>query len=313
MEMTSTQALQAVGTIVIGTLLSGCSGFYLPVAPQGATSSSTAIKAMTFEYTGARQSFSVPPGVTHVTITASGAGGGGRGNTYSGPGIGAWVRATIPVTPGETLFVFVGGRGANGTSGGFNGGGAGGKGDHIRGNGGGGASDVRRGGDRLMDRVIVAAGAGGIGATVHHRGEAWGGSGGFGGGRRGFRGGPGGRDGGTGGGGATHRIAGAGGAGANDGKETCTGTAGGRGGLGIGGSGGDAACHGGGSGAGGGGGYYGGGGAGSGGTYFQGTQREGGGGGGGGGGSSFAEKTATRVTKKAGRGSVDNGKIFIAW
>jgi len=76
-------------------------------------------------------------------------------------GAGGSVKATIPVTPGEKLAIFVGGYGA--TAGGFNGGGTGGStgGSGGNGGGGGGASDVRQGGDRLANRVVVAGGGGG--------------------------------------------------------------------------------------------------------------------------------------------------------
>ncbi|MGA8574213.1 MAG: glycine-rich protein [Candidatus Cybelea sp.] len=107
---------------------------------------------MTFNYTGAQQNFTVPTGATHVTVKAYG------GSSGSGLG-GGYVKATIPVTPGESLAVFVGGN-SSGSSGGFNGGGNSGV---RRGYGGGGASDVREGGDAFAHRVIVAGGGGGAG------------------------------------------------------------------------------------------------------------------------------------------------------
>ncbi|MGA7094591.1 MAG: hypothetical protein WBX23_11205, partial [Candidatus Cybelea sp.] len=82
---------------------------------------------MPFSYTGAQQNFVVPKRVTQISVKASGAGGeGGEG------GEGGLVKATIPVTPGESLAIFVG---AGGGYGGFNGGAI---------HGGGGASDVRQ-------------------------------------------------------------------------------------------------------------------------------------------------------------------------
>ncbi|MFD8773405.1 hypothetical protein [Streptomyces sp. NPDC059916] len=60
---------------------------------------------------GANQPFTVPAGVTELTITATGA--VGQSGLYGGTGgIGADVTATLPVTSGTTLFVNVGtGRG----------------------------------------------------------------------------------------------------------------------------------------------------------------------------------------------------------
>ncbi|MGH8987242.1 MAG: hypothetical protein ACRDXC_01415, partial [Acidimicrobiales bacterium] len=54
----------------------------------------------TFSYTGHVTSFTVPAGVTSVTITAEGAGGGGADNTSGGSG--ASETGTFKVTPGET-------------------------------------------------------------------------------------------------------------------------------------------------------------------------------------------------------------------
>lgn len=98
----------------------------------------------TFGYTGAQQSYVVPAGVSIVKITAYGAQGGG---TYFGKG--AMIQSYHVVTPGETLYVYVGGRG------GYNGGGAAGS------RNGGGASDVRRGGAALSNRIVAAGGGGG--------------------------------------------------------------------------------------------------------------------------------------------------------
>ena len=141
----------------------------------------------TFKYTGAKQTFKVPAGVTLVTITASGASGAAGWDYYYGSyaapgGLGGRVKATIPVTPGERLAIFVGGSGADG---GFNGGGKSAKSS----SGGGGGSDVRQGGDQLADRVAVAAGGGGgggAGACLSTScGYSEGGAGGSGGGRKG--------------------------------------------------------------------------------------------------------------------------------
>src|SRR5579863_6146795 len=69
----------------------------------------------TFVYTGASQSFTVPAGMTSLTIQALGASAGG---------FGGFTNATIPVTPGTVVDVEVGGQ-PQGSTGGYNGGGAG--------------------------------------------------------------------------------------------------------------------------------------------------------------------------------------------
>lgn len=112
--------------------------------------------AVTFAFTGAPQTYTVPPRVVSLEVVAD---GGSGGNYQSAGGGGAHVTATITVTPGQVLTVYVGGKGGdvNNSSGGYNGGGAGNGG----GGGGGGASDVRTGGASLADRLVVAGGGGG--------------------------------------------------------------------------------------------------------------------------------------------------------
>jgi PKD repeat protein len=108
-------------------------------------------------------SWTVPAGVTSIQIDMAGAKGGDQCNGTQG-GRGGRLQATIPVTPGQTLQINVGGAGTFGNcswtwySGGFNGGGSG-----YRGGGGGGASDIRIGGTALSNRILVAGGGGGAG------------------------------------------------------------------------------------------------------------------------------------------------------
>ncbi|MGB8150319.1 MAG: hypothetical protein WCE97_03885, partial [Candidatus Cybelea sp.] len=112
-------------SICIAAMLAGCGGSQPPIGVYGTTASTQAVsRDKVFKYTGGKQSFKVPADVTHVTITAYGAGGAPGGNFASGDqalgGKGGDVTATIPVTPGERLAIFVGGKGEHG---GFNGGG----------------------------------------------------------------------------------------------------------------------------------------------------------------------------------------------
>lgn len=116
-----------------------------------------------FGYTGAEQTFTVPGNVTKLKIEAYGASGGTSATHGGTPANGGYVWGAYDVTPGETLSVYVGGRGGQGGNsynapGGWNGGGQGGYND----GGGGGGTDVRKGGKALSNRIIVAGGGGGF-------------------------------------------------------------------------------------------------------------------------------------------------------
>lgn len=135
------------------------------------------VETVTFDEPGVH-SWTVPAGVSHVTIDAYGASGGG-----DDPGLGAHVRGTLRVERGRTYTVVVGGEGGDpdgrtAGAGGFGGGAPGGTGgqgltlpgyEHLfpsgpGAGGGGGASDVRSGSadaDGLETRLIVAGGGGG--------------------------------------------------------------------------------------------------------------------------------------------------------
>ena len=132
-----------------------------------------------FIYTGAMQTFTVPAGVTSITIEALGAGGGsgalgGNSATGGAGGKGSRATGTLAVTPGQILNIFVGGTGATPAAG-FNGGGAGGNTDS---GGGGGASDVRFPGSANTDRILVAGGGGGGGRAGCESNTVTGGNGG---------------------------------------------------------------------------------------------------------------------------------------
>ena len=139
------------------------------ITATGATTGNGVFKVTvpTFTYTGSSQSYTVPPGVTHITINALGASGSYfEGYPFMPGGLGASVTASYSVAPGEVLDIEVGGAGGtiyNTNAGGYNGGGnPGGAG----GGSGGGASDVRQSPYGLADRIIVAGGGGGDGYTT---------------------------------------------------------------------------------------------------------------------------------------------------
>lgn len=262
------------------------------------------ITSQTFSYTGGQQTFTVPAGITLVTVDAKGA-EGGMGCAYiagtyhcsnSAGGKGGRVQKTLTTTPGETLYIYVGGKGENGIdgtggNGGYNGGGKGGNGTGV-GGGGGGASDVRQG-SAAIGSLVVVAGAGGGGSGSYHTsgvGGGYGGNPGFVGGGTVGNGSAGG------GGGATQSAVGAGG-----GAGAVAGSSGSAGIAEVGGAGAASAN---GNGGGGGGGYYGGGGGGSssGGDYND-------SGGGGGGGSSWASGGANYTSDY----QTGNGEIILSW
>lgn len=122
-----------------------------------------------FSSTGAEQTFVVPQGVTSMQLRAAGAHGF---NEEGGHSLGAEVNAEVAVTPGQELYIEVGGNGS-GAQGGFNGGGdavaAHGSGA-VPAHGGGGGTDIRtapRSAGLSPDtRFIVAGGGAGGGSGV---------------------------------------------------------------------------------------------------------------------------------------------------
>jgi len=110
----------------------------------------------TFSYSGGYQIFTVPSGVDTIGVFMSGAQGG-----YSG-GLGGTIQANLVVTPGSTIYLFVGGQGGLYGAAGYNGGGTG---SSNSSGGGGGSSDIRFGGTGLSYRVIIAGAGGGAGSS----------------------------------------------------------------------------------------------------------------------------------------------------
>ena len=148
------------------------SGSTSPVCSQ---SGSTA--TCTYLPTGTTQTLTVPAGVTSLQIVAV---GGQGGSGLGGPGgNGAKVAGTLSgVSPGQVLYVIVGGNGgngsgahANGQPGGFYGGGAGGNGS-AGGGGGGGASEIDIPFFSSILRVLIAAGGGGAPGAESYGGDA---------------------------------------------------------------------------------------------------------------------------------------------
>jgi len=128
---------------------------------------------VTFSYTGTEQAWVVPAGVTNIQIEASGAQGMAR--TAAG-GLGGKATGTATVTPGQTLYIHVGGQ-STGYNGGGNAGWSGGK--------GGGASHIATVSGLLSTLsgnkpavIIIAGGGGSAGCTSCAGGTGGGTSGG---------------------------------------------------------------------------------------------------------------------------------------
>lgn len=253
-----------------------------------------ASQSTSYGATGTIQQFVVPPGVTSVTIDASGAKGGD--GFSAGGGAGARLVASFPVVPGETLSVLVGSQGSA-----VNGGG-----------GGGGATAIYRTATST-GALLVAAGGGGAGAFAAgpggpgQVGPAQAGSG-FGGGAAGTNG-----SGGGAGGGCPAVAVGAGGGGLLGDGASCLGAASGGTALASGGAGG--------AGAGGGSGGFGGGGGGVGpnppsGGGGGGYSGGGGGGGfsrGGGGGGSYVNAAGTTLWSADGGAPAGDGTVTFCY
>ena len=93
---------------VAGALLSACGGgSSVPIVTDNAIGASALKHHQTFSYTGSKQTFIVPAGVTRLTLVARGGEGGGEENPPSGgfPGLPGRVYAVIPVHPGDPLYV----------------------------------------------------------------------------------------------------------------------------------------------------------------------------------------------------------------
>ncbi len=116
----------------------------------------------TYSYTGSVQTYTVPAGVTSISLDVVGARGGG--SNYNNGGAGGRVQVTMNVTPAQVYSVYVGsvgsGVGANGGAFGNNGftGHVGGNGSSF-GGGGGAATEIW-----LSGSPVIVAGAGGGGS-----------------------------------------------------------------------------------------------------------------------------------------------------
>ena len=170
------------------------------VVTQAAGSAALAAEPVTqtFNYTGDRQSFTVPSGVQSLYVQVQGgSGGSGYGGFAGRGGPGTQIFGSMPVVAGQQLWLVVGGGGGNATgrgtgctsgndeqvsqggagasgigkpgeTGADQGGGKGGRGDRCTGGGGGGggaSSQIQWRRENSNSTLIVAAGGGGGGGT----------------------------------------------------------------------------------------------------------------------------------------------------
>ncbi len=168
------------GTYTVTLSYNGCTG---PSSSLDVAVNPASHGVKTFNWTGSPQSWVIPECAEWLTVEAYGAKGGLAKSNPSQPGLGGKIQAVVPVTPGETLYVYVGGAGSN-KNGGYNGGGNGsydGSGAFLLlyGGGGGGASDIRLGSQALSARLVVAGGGGGAGRNGGNSGQNGGGGGGL--------------------------------------------------------------------------------------------------------------------------------------
>ena len=115
-----------------------------------------------FQYTGAIQQFIVPNRVTSIQVNAIGARGGTGGRGQAG-GAGANITTTLNVTPGQILYIVVGGFPGQSATAKYGFGGNGGSGTNF-GGAGGGLSGVFTSPSPAIANALVIAGGGGGGA-----------------------------------------------------------------------------------------------------------------------------------------------------
>jgi len=137
------------------------------------------IRLAIFSYTGSIQTYTVPAGKTSATIYIWGAAGGGDPYGNSG-GAGAFITGIMPVTPGTTYYIVVGGGGRGlydypalyVNPGGYGGGGTG-----YYAAGGGGYSGIFSGLTPAQgNTLLLAGGGGGAGPGGYGGSAAWSGT-----------------------------------------------------------------------------------------------------------------------------------------
>jgi hypothetical protein len=122
------------------------------------------INTQVFSYTGAIQQFIVPNRVTSIEVNAIGAKGGTGARGQVG-GAGANITTTLNVTPGQVLYIVVGGHPGQSATAKYGFGGSGGTGAYY-GGAGGGLSGVFTNVSPAIANALIIAGGGGGGAGI---------------------------------------------------------------------------------------------------------------------------------------------------
>jgi hypothetical protein len=118
------------------------------------------INTQTFSYTGGLQQFIVPNRVTSIQVTAVGAKGGTGARGQVG-GAGANITTTLNVTPGQILYIVVGGFPEQSATAKYGFGGSGGSGTNYGGAGGGLSGVFTNASPAIANALIIAGGGGG--------------------------------------------------------------------------------------------------------------------------------------------------------
>jgi len=120
---------------------------------------------ITYDFTGSDVNFTVPTGVTSLSIKLWGGAGSSVGANAPGGG-GGFTGGTLAVTPGQSLIISVGGGASSTHAGGYNGGGNVGGSDYSAtygSGGGGGYSGIFTTSKTFNNAIIIAGGGGGGG------------------------------------------------------------------------------------------------------------------------------------------------------
>ena len=141
-------------------LILSISGQAQKVFPSLALRKPVGINTQTFSYTGFLQPFIVPNRVTSIQVNAIGAKGGTGARGQVG-GAGANITTTLNVTPGQTLYIVVGGFPGQSATAAYGFGGNGGSGTNYAGAGGGLSGVFTSSSPAVANALIVAGGGGG--------------------------------------------------------------------------------------------------------------------------------------------------------
>src|SRR6218665_3233039 len=137
--MAQCPAITCPSNISVNSTPGSCGAVVTYAAPVGTDPCATTTQ--TFNYTGTIENWTVPAGVTSITIEAKGAEGGYNTSSTTTAGLGASMKGDFTVVPGSTLKILVGQQPTN-----------------TAGNGGGGGTFVT---DTSNNPLIVAGGGGG--------------------------------------------------------------------------------------------------------------------------------------------------------